>query len=133
MVVVEFQVEFGDGNGPADVEITLSGAPTPTDLRRLNERLVSDLRFQAGLTILADLNALDAGDLSDAAVQKLSEPMVERDWFYPPVASAIIAPEGPTYNAARAYRAHLGGSESKRRIFKCRAEALAWLDEQKRR
>jgi hypothetical protein len=129
---VEFDIKFTDGAGHAEIEMVVSGVPTLEGFRLLNERLISDLRFRAGLTMLVDLRALDIGDLSADAMQSLSESMIERDWFYPPAASAIIVPDEPTYNAARAYRAYLGGSMSNRQVFRSSAEAVAWLEEQGR-
>jgi hypothetical protein len=67
---------------------------------------------------------------STEGVQTLSEPIVERDWTYPPRAVAIVARDARTLEAARAYRAYLGGSKSNRHVFTTRAEAVAWLDEQ---
>jgi hypothetical protein len=71
-----------------------------------------------GLKLLVDLSDLDTADLSDDGVENISAPMVERDWYYPPAAVTIIAPVPETLEAVRAYRAHLGGSKSKRHIFR---------------
>jgi hypothetical protein len=109
--------------------MAVSGVPTLEGLRLLNERLISDLRFRPGMTILVSLDELDASGLSGDAMQSLSESMAQRDWFYQPAASAIIAPDEATYNAARTFRAHLGGSMSNRQVFRSRAEALAWLEQ----
>jgi hypothetical protein len=129
---VEFEIKFLGSDGPADLEITLAGAPTPATLLELNARLGGDPQFHAGITMLVDLTALDASGLTDSAVQRLSEPAVERDWYQMPAAVAIIAPTDQTYVAARSYRAHLGGSKSNRHVFRSRSEAVAWLEEQKR-
>ena len=129
---VEFEVNFREGDSPADVEITLSGVPDLDGLTRLNERLVSDSRFRAGLKMLVDLRALDTAGLSGEAVQILSESMAERDWLYPPAAVALVAPDEGTYDAVRLYRAHLGGSRSNRHLLSGRADAVAWLTEQRR-
>ncbi len=129
---VEFEITFTNGAGPADIEMVLSGVPTLAGLRLLNEQLISDLRFRAGMTLLVDLSALDTSGLSADEVQRLSEPTVERDWFYAPAASAIVAPDDSTYNVARAYWAHLGGSMSNRQVFRSKAEAIAWLKERSR-
>jgi hypothetical protein len=127
---VEFEVTFRDGDGPADLEMALSGVPTDEGFRLLNEWLTADPRFRAGLRILVDCSALDTTGLSSAEVQTLSEPMVMRDWHYPPTAVAIIAPNEETSRAVREYRAHLGGSRSNRHVFDDRSEAVAWLKEQ---
>ena len=127
---MKFEVKFEDGDGPADLEMAISGAPTQEDFQLLNERLTEDPRFRAGLRILVDCSAIDATGLSSAEVQALSEPMVMRDWTYAPTAVAIIAPDEETSRAVREYRAHLGGSKSNRHLFENRAEAVAWLKEQ---
>jgi hypothetical protein len=130
---VRFEVAFTDGGAPADIEITLSGAPTPESFVSLNKRLTDDPRFRAGMTMLVDCSGLDTSALSEAALEGLSQPMLERDWHYPPAAVAIIAPDEMTYTAVRAYRAHLGGSQSNRYVFRSRAEVVAWLEQQKPR
>jgi hypothetical protein len=127
---VEFEVEFRDGDRPADIEETLSGVPTEDGFRRLNERVTSDPRFRAGLTILVDCSALNTTGLSSQELQGLSEQMLVRDWKYRPGAVAIIAPDEETFNKVVAFRAHLGGSRSNRQLFRNRADAVAWLGEQ---
>jgi hypothetical protein len=127
---VEFEIAFSDAGGPADVEIGVSGVPTAAEFAKLNEQLLGDRRFRAGLKMLVDCSALDTSPLSAEDVQELTEPMVMRDWHYPPLAVAIVAPDDRTFESARAYRAHLGGSRSNRHVFRTRAEAEAWLVEQ---
>ena len=126
---MQFEIEFQDGTGPADVEITLSGALDPVDFRRFTETLNADPRFRAGLIMLVDVTGLDTSDVTSNRLQALSEPVIERDWTYPPRVVAIVAPDPQTLAAARAYRAHLGGSKSNRHIFTTRAEAVAWLED----
>jgi hypothetical protein len=128
---VEFEVEFRDGDGPADIEETLTGVPTEDGFRRLNERVMSDPRFRAGLKILVDCSALNTTGLTNQEVQGLSEHMLVRDWDYPPAAVAIIAPDEETSSKVTDYRAHLGGSRSNRQMFRNRADAVAWLEEQR--
>jgi hypothetical protein len=128
---VEFEIEFVEGDSPADIEIALSGAPSPSSFVKLNEHLVGDARFRAGMKILADLSKLDVSDLPPDGVQDLSDTVVERDWYRMPAAVAIVAPDEEAYNAALLYRAHLGGSKSNRQVFRSRPEALAWLQAQK--
>jgi hypothetical protein len=48
---------------------------------------------------------------------------------YPPAAIASIAPDDNGRRILMSYRAHLGGSKSKREVFGNREEALAWLTE----
>jgi hypothetical protein len=126
---VEFEIAFQDGIGRADIEIALSGVATHEGFFRFTETLQSDPRFRAGLRLLVDLTGFDASALPDAAVNELSEHVVERDWAHPPAGVAIIAPDERTFEAARLYRANLGGSRSNRHVFRSRAEAVAWLEE----
>jgi hypothetical protein len=128
---VEFEVTFSDGGRPADVEISVSGLPTAAEFAKLNEQLLSDSRFRTGITMLVDCTALDTSGMSDEDVQELTEPMVQRDWHFPPSAVAIIAPSDRVFESARSYRAHLGGSRSRRQVFRTRADAEAWLEEQR--
>jgi hypothetical protein len=125
---VEFEIDFRDGDGPVDVEIALSGLPTPEAFAVFTRSLASDTRFRAGLTMLVDCTALDTSGVSDDALETLSAPMVEGNWRYPPKAIAVIAPDEETYNTALRHRAHLGGSTSNRSLFRSRAEAVAWLE-----
>jgi hypothetical protein len=125
---MEFDFAFTDG--PADIEETLAGVPTEDGFRLLNDTVMSDPRFRAGLKILVDCSALDTTGLSNQEVQSLSEQMAARDWTYPPAAVAIIAPNEGTFSTVQEYRAHLGGSRSNRQLFRNRADAVAWLEEQ---
>jgi len=127
---VEFEFEFRDGDGPADIEETLRGVPTEDGFRLLNERVTSDPRFRAGLTILVDCSALNTTGVSSEDLQRLSQHMVMRDWDYPPGAVAFIAPDEEMFNKIQEFRAHLGGSRSNRQLFRNRADAVAWLEEQ---
>ena len=129
---MEFEIEFTEGAGPADVEIALLGEATLEEFRRFNEILAADPRFRAGLAMLVDVSALDTSALSEQSLAGMSEPIVERDWHHPPAAVAIIAAGERTVGAARTYRAHLGGSRSNREIFETRGQALAWLEQQNR-
>ncbi|HEY2371001.1 MAG TPA: hypothetical protein VGH82_00490 [Gaiellaceae bacterium] len=127
---MEFVIAFADAGGTADVEIAVTGVPTAGEFAKLNEELLGDPHFRAGLKMLVDCSALDTAPLDAEDVQRLTEPMVMRDWHYPPLAVALVAPDDRTFDVARAYRAHLGGSRSSRQVFRSRAEAEAWLAEQ---
>lgn len=112
------------------MEIAVTGVPTAAEFAKLNEQLLGDPRFRAGLRMLVDCSALETSTLGAEDVQRLTEPMVMRDWHYPPLAVALIAPDDRTFEVARSYRAHLGGSRSNRQVFRSRAEAETWLAEQ---
>ena len=127
---MEFESAFSDAGGPADVEIAVTGVPSAAEFARLNEQLLGDPRFRGGLKMLVDCTELDTSSVSPEDVQRLTEPMVMRDWHYPPLAVALVAPDDGTFDAARAYRAHLGGSRSNRQVFRTRGEAETWLTEQ---
>jgi len=122
---VEIEIDFRDGDGPADIEEKLSGVPTEDGFRLLNERVMSDPRFRAGMKILVDCAALNTIGLSNQDLQSFSEHMAVRDWDFPPAAVAIIAPDDQTFDAVQAYRAHLGGSKSNRQLFRTRRGRLA--------
>jgi hypothetical protein len=126
---VEIEIEFRD-DGPADIEEKLTGVPTDEGFRLLNERVMSDPRFRAGPKILVDCSALTTIGLSNEELQGFSEHFAVRDWNYPPAAVAIIAPDDQTFDAMQSFRAHLGGSKSNRQLFRTRADAVAWLEEQ---
>lgn len=127
---MEFEIAFSDAGRPADVEIAVTGVPTAAEFAQLNEHLIGDPQFRAGLKMLVDCSALDTSTLTAEDVQQLTEPMVMRDWHYPPLAVALLAPDERTFEVAKAYRAHLGGSRSNRQVFRTRAEAEAWLADQ---
>jgi hypothetical protein len=126
---MEFEFTFPT-SGPADLEMSISGVPTVAGLELLNEQLVADSRFRAGLRILVEVPALDAAGITADEVQILSAPMVMRDWQYAPAAVAIVAHDEATARALLLYRAHVGGSKSNRHVFSNRQEAIAWLEKQ---
>ena len=127
---MEFTIEFG--GDPQDVTATFSGVADLAGFRRYSEELASDPRFRAGMMILVEASALDTSQMSIESVQAASEPMIERDWKYPPLAIAIVAPDPRTFEDASQSRAHQGGSGSNRRVFRSREAALSWLEEQRR-
>jgi hypothetical protein len=128
---MEFEIDF-PADGPADIEMTVSGVPTLPELERFNEALVSDPRFRAGLTMLVDVAELVYDGISADELQALSTPQMMRDWQYPPAAVAIVTPGGPAFDHVQRYRAHTGGSRSNREVFDRREDAVAWLEEKKR-
>lgn len=128
MAIVRVEVVFAADGGPADLEITLSGALRLEEFQRLNEQLVNDPRFRPGLALLVDLSALDVSALSDTELEHLTTMVGERDWDYLPAAVALVAPDHETFESARLYRAYLGGSKSNRQLFTNRTDALAWLE-----
>jgi hypothetical protein len=122
---------FTFGGEPQDLTITLTGRADTRSFKRLNDELTGDPRFRAGLAILVDTSELDVSGLTPDAIEVITEPVVERDWSALPLAAAIVAPTEATSATAALYRAFLGGSRSRRRIFASHAEAKAWLREQR--
>jgi hypothetical protein len=129
MPQVEFAIEFG--GDPQDVTITASGSADPAGFNLMNQKLVSDPRFRAGMAILVDNSALDQTRLSDRDLQEVAEPIMERDWNFPPRAIAIVAPSPRAFEIAGRAVASMGALGSHRRVFHSRDEALAWLRVQK--
>jgi hypothetical protein len=122
---LEFRFAFG--GSPQDLTITLSGAVDALGLKRLNDALVAEPQFGPGLMILVDVTRLDTSRLDEDALFAGVGPVVERDAVSPPRAVAIVVADAETLAKAVHYRAHLGGSASRRRIFTDRDEAIAWL------
>jgi hypothetical protein len=123
------EFEFAFGGDPQDLTITLRGTVDAAGLKRLNDALVGDPQFGPGLVILVDVTALDTSRLGEDELFVGVGPVVERDATALPRAVAIVASDAETVAKAMHYRAHLGGSSSRRRVFTDRDEAVAWLQE----
>jgi hypothetical protein len=128
-----FEFTFAFGGSPQDLTITLTGAIDAAGLRRLNDALVADPQFAPELLLLVDVTGLDTSRLDADELFVGVGPVVERDAIAPPRAVAIVAEDAETVAKAIHYRAHLGGSSSRRRVFTDRASALAWLAEERGR
>jgi hypothetical protein len=124
---LEFTLVFG--GDPQDLTITMRGTVDAAGLKRLNDALVADPQFRPEMAILVDVTGLDTSRLDEDELFAGVGPAVERDASAPPRAVAIVAPDAATFAKAVHYRAHLGGSASRRRVFMDRDEALAWLRE----
>ena len=124
---MEYSLEFG-GDGPQDLTITFAGVASPPDFRAMVQDLISDARFHGGMTMLVDLSELDTSGLASEEVQGVADSVAGRDWDTPARAIAIVAP-GRSFDHAKLYRAHVGGSKSGREVFRSREDALAWLRE----
>ena len=125
---MEFTIEFaGD---PQDVTIVASGAADPAGFELMNERLMSDPRFRAGLSYLIDLSGIDVTALPPSDVEGIAERGSVNTWHYPPRAVAIVASNPETLAQTQIAIAHMGGRKSGHRAFATRDEAIAWLREQ---
>ena len=80
------------------------------------------------MTMLVDLSELDTSGLASEEVQGVADAVAGRDWDTPARAIAIVAP-GRSFDHAKLYRAHVGGSKSGREVFRSREDTLAWLRE----
>ena len=125
---MEFTIEFG--GELQDVTITTFGIADVDGSRRLYAALASDPRYRSGMLILTDHSALEMSRLSDLDLERIAAVISESDWSLPPHAVAIVASNPETHLRAREAVAHLGGSQTNRRVFSSRDEALAWLAEQ---
>jgi hypothetical protein len=122
---VEFTIEFaGD---PQDVTIVASGAADPAGFELMNERLMSDPRFRAGLSYLIDLSGIDVTELPPSDAEHIAERGSVNTWNFPPRAVAIVASNPETLAQTQLAIAHMGGRKSGHRAFANCDEALAWL------
>ena len=126
---MDFVIEYGAE--PQDVTITTSGIADVAGFGRLNSVLRSDPRFQADLTILYDLTKLDISRLSEQDIEEITDSITERDWDSLPGAVARIVPSPEAIDPARLAIAHLGGKQSRRRVFTSRDDGIAWLRAQR--
>ncbi|HEY4413071.1 MAG TPA: hypothetical protein VGN06_08755 [Gaiellaceae bacterium] len=125
---MEFSIEFaGD---PQDVTVTVSGPGDLAGFALLNERLVSDPRFRAGLSYLIDFSELEVAELPQEDVEQIAGVGGESTWNYPPRAVAMVATNPTTRAQAQLAIAYMGGSKSGHRVFATREDAVAWLREQ---
>lgn len=128
---MDVALEFG--GEPQDLTVTLSGEVTPQELRRMNDELLADPRYTAGLAILVDISGLHSYRLDGEGIDFANASVNERDWYKPPLAIAIYAPDEAARTATRHYIAYVGGSASGRAVFATRDHAVAWLREQRHR
>ena len=125
---MEFSIDFG--GDPQDVTVTLSGIGDVREVARCNDALMSDSRFRPGLAILVDCTDLETPlpfDDQEQALEMMAGTVAARDWVYPPRAIAFVVAGHETEEALTAWRAHQGGSQSRRRVFHSREDALEWL------
>ena len=125
---MNYSIEFG--GGPQDLTMTLTGAVDARSIRRFVEDLVAHPEYRAGMLILADLSALDTSGITAEQYESVSDVITGRDHRFPAKAIAIVAPDPRTFHDAVRHRAYVGGSKSRREVFRSRADATAWLAEQ---
>ena len=120
-----------EGGAHHDAELVLSGEASLRDLtaavRELDRHELSSRR---NIRLLIDLTDLDTTTVTEDELERASTAAAERDFYAHPRAVALVAPDDGTYATAIRWRAHLGGSASRRQVFRSRGEALAWLQQQ---
>ena len=79
--------------------------------------------------MLVDLSALDVSSFTGDEMLVALQPVAAHDWLRPALAVALLAPSDAAFEAATRWRAHLGGSRSRRAVFRSREDALTWLSE----
>lgn len=126
---MNYTLDFG--GDPEDLAITLRGAIDPPGIRAFVEDLVSRPEYRAGMLILVDISDLDTSSISPEEYESVSDVIAGRDHRFPAKATAIVAPGGRTYDDAVQHRAYVGGSKSGREVFHSRADAAAWLAQQR--
>jgi hypothetical protein len=126
---VEYTIEFE--GAPQDLTVTLWGTADLDSLREFNAELTSSPRYRGGMLILFENSYLDLSALSDRELEQIAVDGVEREWDSPPRAVAIVTLNSETRSRMRDIVGHLGGSQSRRRVFTSREDAVAWLSEQR--
>jgi hypothetical protein len=126
---MKYSLEFG--GDPEDLAITLTGTVDPPGIRAFVEDLVSRPEYRAGMLILVDISDLDTSSISVEEYESVSDVIAGRDHRFPAKATAIVAPGNRTYDDAVQHRAYVGGSKSGREVFQSRADATAWLAQQR--
>jgi hypothetical protein len=123
---MDYTIEFGE-NGPPDLTITLRGVGDPVAVARCNEEFASDPRFRSGLSMLVDLTEFKNQPLSEAQAEVTVDRVQERDWNYPVAAIAFVIADEQAAQEMMEWRARLGGSQSRRKVFMSREDAVTWL------
>jgi hypothetical protein len=126
---MNYSLDFG--GDPQDLTIALTGAVDARSIRALIEDMVARPQYRAGMRILVDLSELDTSTITQEQYEGLSDAISGRDHRFPSKAIAIVAPGGRTYDDAVRHRAYVGGSKSGREVFHSRADATAWLAQQR--
>jgi hypothetical protein len=126
---VNYSLEFG--GDPQDLTMTLRGAVDAPSIRSFMADFMAHPEHRPGMLILVDLTGLNTSGISVEEYESVSDLIVGRDHAFPPRAVAIVAPAGRTYDDAMQHRAYVGGSKSGREVFQSRAEATAWLAQQR--
>jgi hypothetical protein len=126
---MNYSLDFG--GSPQDLTMTLAGAVDAPSIRTFIEEMMAHPEYRAGMRILVDLSELDTSTITQEQYEGLGDAISGRDHRFPSKAIAIVAPGGRTYDDAVRHRAYVGGSKSGREVFHSRADATAWLAQQR--
>ncbi len=123
---MDFTIDFSEDE--ARLTVTLTGVATGEGVDSFNRTLEADPRFRTGLTWLVDLTGAVEDTAPDVVtpVRHATE-VLRRDWLHPPRAIAFLVADAEAAHRAELWRAQLGGSQSRRRVFTRREDAEAWL------
>jgi hypothetical protein len=126
---MNYSLDFG--GSPQDLTMTLAGAIDAPSIRTFIEEMMAHPEYRAGMRILVDLSELDTSTITQEQYEGLGDAISGRDHRFPSKAIAIVAPAGRTFADAVRHRAYVGGSKSGREVFHSRADATAWLAQQR--
>lgn len=99
------------------------GLLSDEDLIRYQERLNADPDFRPHYSQLVDLSGVEALELSSEGVRMSAAAEI----WSPEARRAFVAPMDAAYGMVRMHEAFTGGENPNVRIFRCIAEARAWL------
>jgi hypothetical protein len=105
------------------VTTSVTGRPTPPEIRAHQERLAAEPDFDPAFNHLFDLSEVEALDIDAAEIRSLAAEAI----FHETSRKAVIAPRTHHFGLSRMYQAHHSAEEYVR-VCRSRAEALEWLD-----
>jgi hypothetical protein len=126
---MNYSLDFG--GSPQDLTMTLAGAVDAPSIRTFIEEMMAHPEYRPGMLILVDLSELDTSTITQEQYEGLGDAISGRDHRFPAKGIAIVAPDDRTYDDAVRHRAYVGGSKSGREVFHSRADATAWLAQQR--
>jgi hypothetical protein len=128
---VEHRIEYG--GGPQDVTVTTSGPADLDSLKRVNEELVADPRFEPGMLVLIDHSALQVTELPTEHVADLGRSVRAMDDRLGRTIFAVVATTAVGYGLARLYQAYASDAATETHVFVSRDEAEEWLRDRRAR
>lgn len=124
-VRVEFLITFGFT--PEAAILTTSGVARVEDFRKMNEALIDDPRFHAGMPILVDHTSLDASVLTPTDVRAIGEFVASIGERLGPRSVAVVVPDKLTFGFVRMGEMRANQRQLSVKIFYSLPEAVQWL------